>query len=62
MGTDKAHLTYEVHWLPGNKWQRFATPARTLIWGNLATIPGTTSIVAPGDTATGSAVWAYGSI
>jgi hypothetical protein len=64
---------YEVHWLPGNKWQRTAIGAGVRLGAGMTTgggpelIPGTTSVVAAGQHVTGpgrpsAVIWAYGSV
>jgi hypothetical protein len=59
---DSANHEYEVHWFPGNKWQRFAVGSTSTAWG-LGVIPGTTSVVAVGGGAGPSAtVWVNGTL
>jgi hypothetical protein len=59
------HQVWEVHWFPGNRWQRVAV-SFDVDGSTPALIPGTTSLVVGGltqQTTGGSAVvWAYGSI
>jgi hypothetical protein len=61
---NQAGQRYAVHWLPGNKWQRFAISATISFDGVPARIPGSTSMLLSGFTGAttgGSAViWAYG--
>jgi hypothetical protein len=59
-----SQAVYAVHWFPGNKWQRF--PLNLRVDGGPVNIPGTSSVVAVGDTLAGNgsnaAAWVYGSI
>jgi hypothetical protein len=60
IGFDAANRSYEVHWFPGNKWQRFANGSSVGI--GLGAIPGTTSIVATGWAGPNATVWVNGTL